>query len=148
MTETDWELLAPMDLNCFGCGRDNPSGLGMRFSHREGVLRSELEVPGHLCGWNSLVHGGILSTILDEVMSWTAIHLLSPYILTRDMSVRYRRPVYVQTPLTTYGWIKESGRGRKAVVAAEIRDGEDQVCTTGEGTYALFTAEQFERLGL
>jgi uncharacterized protein (TIGR00369 family) len=137
-----------MDTDCFGCGSDNPHGLGMRFSHKDGVLRSRLKVPGHLCGWGSLVHGGILSTILDEVMSWTAIHLLSSYILTRDMSVRYRRPVSVRSPLTAYGWIKESGRGRKAVIAAEIRDGEDRVCTEAEGTYALFTAEQFERLGL
>ena len=148
MSATDWELLAPMDRDCFACGSDNPYGLGMRFYHREGLLRSELEVPGYLCGWDSLVHGGILSTILDEVMSWTAIHLLSPYILTMDMSVRYRRPVYVQTPLTAYGWIKERGKRRKAVVAAEIKDSENRGCTSSEGTYALFSAEQFERMGL
>jgi len=148
MSETKWQLLDQMDGDCFGCGSENPYGLGMRFYHREGVLRSELEVPGHLCGWGSLVHGGILSTILDEVMSWTAIHLLSPYILTRDMSVRYWRPVFIQTPLTTYGWIKEQGKRRKAVVAAEIRNSEDLVCTSAEGTYALFSAEQFERMGL
>jgi len=148
MPSTDWRLLEPMDTDCFGCGSDNPHGLAMRFYSKGDLLRSDLEVPPHLCGWSSLVHGGILSTILDEVMSWTAIHLLSSYILTRDMSIRYRRPVYVRRPLTAYGWIKEAGRGRKATVAGELRDEQDRVCTSGEGTYALFTAEQFERLGL
>jgi uncharacterized protein (TIGR00369 family) len=120
----------------------------MRFSRKGDLLRSDLEVPPHLCGWGNLVHGGILSTILDEIMSWTAIQVLSRYILTRDMSVRYRRPVYTGTPLTAYGWITEGGGGRKAIVAGEIRDDRDRVRTTGQGTYALFTAEQFERMGL
>ena len=148
MRETDWQLLEAMDEDCFGCGTHNSHGLGMRFYRRGDLLRSDLEVPPHLCGWGTLVHGGILSTILDEIMSWTAIQVLSRYILTRDMSVRYRRPVYAGTPLVAYGWIKEGGRERRATVAGEIRDDGDRVCTTGEGTYALFTAEQFERMGL
>ena len=59
--------------NCFGCSPVNPSGLQMNFFADDSSVYSEVTVPKHLCGWNNLIHGGVLSTILDEIMSWAAI---------------------------------------------------------------------------
>ena len=52
--------------NCFGCSPINPSGLQMEFYANDSFVFSEVTVPQHLCGWNNLIHGGVLSTILDE----------------------------------------------------------------------------------
>ena len=63
------------DHNCFACGPANPHGLHMSFMSNGEVVVSHLTVPEHRRGWNNMVHGGIISTILDEGMSWAAIHL-------------------------------------------------------------------------
>ena len=70
------------DHKCFGCSPANPHGLQMEFYHADdAVLHSWLVVPDHLRGWNDLVHGGVISTILDEIMSWTAISMLKKFEL-------------------------------------------------------------------
>jgi len=55
---------------------------------------SWLKVPDHLFGWDNLVHGGILSTILGEIMSWSALYLLKEMILTKSMTVAFVKPVF------------------------------------------------------
>ena len=66
------------DHNCFGCSPRNEAGLKMVFHiNQEGdTAVSWLSVPDHLCGWANMVHGGIISTILDEAMGWAALVIL------------------------------------------------------------------------
>jgi len=63
------QLSVDEDHNCFACGPANPHGLHMTFQSNGKVVMSHLSVPDHLRGWNNMVHGGIISTILDEVMA-------------------------------------------------------------------------------
>ena len=57
---------------CFGCGSMNPSGLRMKFFTDETSIVSWVNVPQHLCGWSNLVHGGVISTLLDEIVGRSA----------------------------------------------------------------------------
>ena len=93
------------DSHCFGCSPVNPAGLQMKFYTDEKSIYSWLKVPDHLCGWNRLVHGGVISTILDEVMGWAAIHLLKVIVLTKTMTVDYIQPVFMDDELEAKGWI-------------------------------------------
>ncbi len=89
------ELPNSRNHNCFGCSPANPSGLQMKFLTDGEAVYSQLEVPEHLCGWSNIVHGGVLTTILDEIMSWSAIHLLKRIALTRTLTVEFLKPVPV-----------------------------------------------------
>jgi hypothetical protein len=48
----------------------------MDFYYADNAVFSWVSAPEHLCGWNNLLHGGVIATILDEIMSWTAIDIL------------------------------------------------------------------------
>lgn len=89
--------------HCFGCGTENPQGLDMTFYVSEGSVRSDLVLKGHHVGWEGIAHGGIVSTILDEIMGWTVIAFRRAFFVTRSMQVRYLRPVPIQLPLTAVG---------------------------------------------
>lgn len=136
-----------IDRTCFGCGDANPAGLKMSFKTDGATVVSDLSVPDHLCGWNRLVHGGILATLLDETMSWTAIHLLQRLILTKSMQIDYLRPVYVGMPLRLEGRMARHLSDREAEVAADLylKDGM-QRCASSRGRFALFTAEAMRRM--
>ncbi len=132
--------------NCFGCSQSNEAGLRMRFYTDGESLLSDIVVPGHLCGWGNIVHGGIQSTILDEIMGWTALHLLQKFTLTKTMTVRFLRPVYVGEALRAEGRIKSLTHPREAILEAFLSNGKGKVCTRAQGTFGLFTKEAMRKL--
>ncbi|MFH1981716.1 MAG: PaaI family thioesterase [Pseudomonadota bacterium] len=134
--------------DCFGCGPDNPIGLHMRFFTDGEKLVSFLQVPRHHCGWSSIVHGGIVTTILDETMSWTAHHLIKKLILTKSIHIDFHRPVHVARDIRCEGRIKAVNSPREAVMDAVIYDDSGNKCATGQGTFALLTPAVARRLGV
>ena len=125
--------------NCFACGPDNPVGLAMKFySDGESVV-SWLRVDEHLCGWDNLLHGGVISTLLDEIMSWTIIHLLRKFLLTKRITVDFLNPLYVDSPLRVEGRIREVRNEREAVVEGVVIDEKRGPCARSVGTFALLT---------
>jgi len=148
MEDNVWQPLAPVDRECFGCGPENPHGLKMRFETNGTMLKSTVKMEQRFRGWSNLIHGGILSTMLDEMMGWTVIVLTGRFMLTRTMQVAFKRPVYIGALLTVTGLIKERISERRVLVKAEIRDEEGRVCAEAEGEFALFTREQFRRMGI
>ena len=109
---------------CFVCGRENPVGLKLRFfEEREAErVRADFTVPDAYQGYPGVVHGGIVSTVLDEV-SGRAVMMASEgerLFATLQLTVRFHHPTPTESPLSAYGWVeKESGVGAK--VAGEIR---------------------------
>lgn len=109
---------------CFVCGRQNPLGLKLDF-YEDGEaseVRAEFTVPEDYQGYPGVVHGGILAAILDEV-SGRAVMLHDSdenLMATLRLTVRYRRPTPIGTPLTAVGWVEHAG-GTGTRVAGEIR---------------------------
>lgn len=141
-----WTPLANLDKDCFGCGSENHSGLHMTFETNGEQIRTKITVPPQFRGWSKLVHGGVIATILDETMSWAAIYLTKRFILTKQMTIKFLRPVYVGSSLCGIGSIKEKNGERKAIVKGEIFDDQGQLCASSEGEFVLYSKEQFARL--
>ena len=78
--------------NCFVCGRDNQSGLRVRFRIEEDVCRGEFTPEPDHCGFEGVTHGGILFSLLDDVMAnWLYLKGVRAY--TARCDVRFRRPL-------------------------------------------------------
>ncbi len=132
--------------NCFGCSQTNPSGLQMAFWADENTVTSNVTVPQHLCGWNNLVHGGVLSTILDEIMSWATIHLLKQIPMTKSISIDFIKPVFVGNPLKVKGRVLKKIDRREALMEGTILNADDVCCARATGTFAIFSPAVAERL--
>ncbi len=143
-----WQNLVGVDKECFACGLENPHGLHMKFETNGIQLRSKLKMEKRFRGWSNLIHGGILSTILDETMGWTVLCLTKQFMLTKGMKVAFKKPVRIGMEITVNGYIKEHVSQNKIVVVAEIRDEKDNICASSEGLFALFSREQFLRMGI
>jgi uncharacterized protein (TIGR00369 family) len=90
---------------CFGCGMANDEGLRLGFTRfTNGVIETRHQTAPHHCGLDTVVHGGIQATILDEVMG-VAAQLSLPddapdlACVTAEMSLSYRRPVPMAEPV-------------------------------------------------
>jgi len=120
----------------------------MKFHASVDHLYSKLIVPDHLCGWSNLVHGGVLSTILDEVMGWSAIYFSKKMILTRSMNIEYKRPLYIGKEITARGSVLEMPSDRDAFMKGELLDEEGNVCVVSKGDFGLFTPEAIIKMGI
>ena len=79
---------------CFVCGPDNPIGLGLVFRLDEDICRAEFTPGEDHCGWDGVTHGGILFSVLDDVMAnWIYLNGMKGYTARCDM--RFRQPLPV-----------------------------------------------------
>ncbi|MGB9663094.1 MAG: PaaI family thioesterase [Moorellaceae bacterium] len=85
---------------CFGCSRDNPLGLHLEFFLRDDGCVYTRFIPGiYHQGYPGILHGGLVTTILDELM---ANHLakLGYRAVTARLEVRFRKPLPIGQELT------------------------------------------------
>ena len=103
--------------NCFACGTLNSNGLGLLLHVEPGRSWTELELDRRFEGWDGIAHGGIVCTILDEVMAWALVGE-DNWGVTARISVEFKKPVPVGTLLRADGWIT---RSRRRIVDTEAR---------------------------
>jgi uncharacterized protein (TIGR00369 family) len=120
----------------------------MRFFTDGTVVYSRLQVPAHLCGWSRIVHGGVLTTILDEIMSWAAIRLLQRIAVTQRIEVEFLKPVHVGADLQAEGRVRSSGDKNDAVTEGLITDARGDVCARATAVFKIFSPAVARRLGI
>ena len=133
---------------CFGCGPQNPSGLKMKFATDGERVYSFMQVPRTMTGWDRTVHGGILSTILDEIMGWSVIYLLKKIGMTQSITVEFKKAVNASEQLTIVGSIKEKQSERSALMSGMIFNKADALCAEATGKFTTMQPKAALRLGL
>jgi uncharacterized protein (TIGR00369 family) len=127
--------------NCFACGSLNVNGLQLDLHVKPGRCWTEFTLDKRFEGWEGIAHGGILCTILDEVMAWALVGE-DNWGVTARMNVAFRRPVEVGRTVRAEGWITEARR-RVVDTAARIVDaGTDDLLATATGAYVAASAER------
>jgi acyl-coenzyme A thioesterase PaaI-like protein len=137
----------PTSKMCFVCGRENPAGLRMQFfSDAEGRVHAHYTPHSEHQGYPGVLHGGIVSAMLDEVISRTAI-ARNFWCMTAELKVRFKQPVPVGEPLELVGEISES-RGRLLRGHGEIRASDGTLLAEADGTFLKLPdaqAQEFQR---
>ena len=145
-------LLTPIqnicDQNGFGCGGDNPVGLKMQFLTDNKRVYSQVSVPLAMAGWDQTIHGGIISTIMDEIMWRAVVYLLQKIAVTKSITVDFIKPLYVERELNAVGFIQEIQSEKDVLVTGEIYSEQDILCAKAYGTFAPMTPESAVRSGM
>ncbi|MDX9872637.1 MAG: PaaI family thioesterase [Clostridia bacterium] len=90
--------------HCFGCGEQNPQGLKLKFQ-QDGDRIYALFTPGEAHqGYPGIIHGGITSTLLDEVMS-NCMLVQGVAAMTVRLEVRFKKKIPLHQQLRAEGWI-------------------------------------------
>lgn len=119
---------------CFGCGPANPIGLHLDFfvTEDQSVI-STPTVAATFEGPPSLIHGGIIATLLDEAMS-KAVRVHGLTAMTRQMEVEYLKPVPSDTPIRIEGRLIRS-EGRKHWAEAKLLNEKSVTLATAKGLF-------------
>jgi uncharacterized protein (TIGR00369 family) len=136
------------DHYCFGCSPVNPSGLQMNFFADPDTVFSNVTIPDHLCGWSNIAHGGVLTTILDEIMSWTALHFLKRITMTKSMNIEFIKPVYIRNPLKAEGKVLEITGKHDAMMEGILYNDKGVACAKSTANFAIFSPKVAKRFGI
>ncbi len=136
------------DHHCFACGPRNPHGLKMTFHTDGSSVFSWVTVPGHLRGWDNLIHGGVISAILDEIMSWAAIYLIKKMPLTKSMTIDFIKPVHVDSELQAEGRVLERSGNRDVRMEGFLTDTKGALCARSTGLFVMLEPRIARRLGV
>lgn len=125
---------------CFGCGQGNDEGLRLLFTrYSDGTVETRHRPLPHHCGLDTVVHGGIQATVLDEVMG-VAAQLSLPEdasdlaCVTAEMNLRYRKPVPMDGELVARAKLDRVD-GRDMYVAGGIFDENGDALTEADSRW-------------
>jgi acyl-coenzyme A thioesterase PaaI-like protein len=126
------QVLPPGARQCFACGEDNPIGMHLEGIRREGdEVRATLRPRPEYQSYPGMLHGGLSTTALDEVMGYAAILLAGIWSATATMEVRFRAPVpYDQTLELVAGITDTRSRRVRAWARLLLPDGSAAVTST------------------
>lgn len=120
---------------CFGCGKENPIGLKLEFIEKdESYITTFVPTLQHQ-GYDGIMHGGLVSTILDEVMA-RYIHKKGFNAVTARLDVRFRQPTPIGQQLTAVAKIAGK-RGNMYELVGEIILPDGTVTAQGKATIAV-----------
>ncbi len=132
----------PTGATCFVCGADNQGGLHVRFyTLGDGRVHVDFTPAEHFTGYTGVVHGGIVGTVLDEILGWAVSLQCDRFTVTAELTVRYVKPLASERPYHIVSWVAED-RGRYWVAEGEVRDAEGTIYARGRGKFFPLSIEE------
>jgi uncharacterized protein (TIGR00369 family) len=121
--------------NCFVCGKNNPNGLRLSFGidKEKQTLKTIFVASPTYQGWDGIVHGGILSTLLDEAMA-NLVYELGYQAVTASMEIKFKKPAPILEPLLVYGEVTEVSK-RLIRAKARIAKEDGTILAVGISTF-------------
>ena len=136
-----WLGVKEFGYNCFACAPHNPSGLKMEFYSNGDEVVSYWTPSDNFQSWLGVVHGGIQTTMLDEIGGWLVMQELDTCGVTAKMETKFLKPL-----LFADGQVEIRAKLIKtvrniAIVNAWILNGKGEICAQAELTYYTYPQE-------
>jgi acyl-coenzyme A thioesterase PaaI-like protein len=123
----------------------NVAGLGLPLHVEGDSCWTELSLPDRFEGWQGIAHGGIVATILDEVMAWSLVDR-DAWGLTARLSIDFRRPVPIGRRIRAEGRLEEQRRRLLRTSARLVDPDSGELLATAEGLYMAAPDERKQLL--
>ena len=138
------ELGIDFDHWCFACGRANPIGLHLEYDVARGHAETRFVPRREHTGYDGLVHGGIVTALLDETMGWAIFHQ-GVWGVTARITVTFRQPVNVGDELVVSGLVTKETR-RAIETHGEVRDEAGALLAESDATFLVMPEERRKEL--
>ncbi len=118
---------------CFVCGPRNQNGLRLEFEPRADEVVAEFVPAVHHQGYRGIVHGGIISTLLDEAMAHVMVRRGRP-ALTAKIEVKFLQAASIGEKLVIRARLRHE-RSRTAELEASATTQQGAQVATARGTW-------------
>jgi acyl-coenzyme A thioesterase PaaI-like protein len=117
---------------CFGCGKENPHGLKIKFIQGGEKTKCEFLPTEYHQAWPGYVHGGALMAAIDEGMGY-CVFARGIFCVTAKIDIRLKSMARINEPLVISAWISKQ-TSRTVEAQAEVRRRDDSLVAEAEAT--------------
>jgi len=125
----------PHTHSCFVCGESNGVGLKLRFTTDGRVVQTRFRLRAAHIGFRGVVHGGILTTVLDEIMVWACAVPTRRFAFCAELTTRFLNPVRPDDEIVATGEMLSNRRNRIFDAKAALTDPSGQIFAEATGKY-------------
>ena len=137
----------PHTKSCFVCGLNNPLGLKLDFETDGQIVRARFVPRPEHVGFRETIHGGIISTVLDEAMVWAVGVQTKRFAYCAELNVRFLQPARPGEELMVVAELTDNRRNKLFEAKAELQSPRGAVYAAGTGKYLpVKEAQQAEML--
>lgn len=130
------------DLNmCFGCSQKNPIGLKLQFTENDEFIIAEWQPSDIYQGYNNILHGGIIATLLDETGAWCVSVKVGTAGVTSEMKTKYLAPVYINKGIIILKASIAEKTDNTAKINCYLYDGKSKLCAEAVAEYFIYPPE-------
>ncbi len=122
---------------CYVCGRDNKLGLNTAFLFDGLTVEANFVPQAEHCGFDNVVHGGILFAIADEAMM-QLIHACGIRAVTAEVLIKFKRPAFVGDKIMVRGE-RLRCRGRLVECGAAVFNESGEIICNAEGKFLRYS---------
>ena len=136
-----WKSL-PVTRGCFVCGIQNPLGLGLTLLSDGRIVEVPVQFRTEHCGFSGVVHGGLISTVLDEVMAWVIGVNTRSFAFAAELNVRFLRSVEPGVVMRIRAELTADRRGRLFLTRGEVLGPDSVLHAEATGKFLPIPAER------
>lgn len=129
---------------CFTTGTQNEYGMGLELYQVGDKVYCDYAVPNRYRGFTKTAHGGIVCTLLDEIVVSGVSKLCHAMCATTEMTVKFRRPLHIDKPIQLQAW-KTDENGERLHGHGQIVDGNDKIIAECEAEMVRLDPERAKR---
>lgn len=128
----------PGSPGCVICDNNgsNPRALGLSifWNEPEQTVCIPCRPDDTWCGYSSIVHGGVVASVLDEAMAWVVKQVTGDWAFTADYTIRFKTALAPGNEYTAIASVQEAGR-RKILAEARLVDADGTVAAQAHGVF-------------
>lgn len=126
----------PHTRGCLVCGRDNPHGLRLQLHVDEstGLVTCRFTPRPEHIGFEGIVHGGVLATVLDEAMVWAATWSGKRFCVCGELTTRFQKVVEIGREVRVEAKVLTS-RSRLIETVGTILGSDSEILVSAAGKY-------------
>ncbi|MDZ7816011.1 MAG: hotdog domain-containing protein [Planctomycetota bacterium] len=132
---------------CFGCSPENEFGLKLEFFAVDAdTCVTRYDPSENYSGFPGILHGGIASTLLDELAFWTTFHKMGRFGFTGRLNLKFSKATPSDQPLKVVAKVKYVKRRIVGLEGNLLVENTGEKTVTADIVYVLATQKNWEQL--
>jgi uncharacterized protein (TIGR00369 family) len=132
----------PHTRSCFVCGESNPIGLKLIMETDGRIVQVRFVPRPEHVGFKGVVHGGIIATLLDELMVWACAVATKQFSYCAEFTTRFRKPLRPGIPTLARAELTENRRNRIFEARGTLQSEAGEELAYATGRYIPLKAEE------
>jgi uncharacterized protein (TIGR00369 family) len=125
----------PHTHSCFVCGEANAAGLRLRLETDGHIVQTHFRPQPEHIGFKGVIHGGLSTTVLDEVMAWACVVGARKFAFCAELKVRFLKPIQPGREIIGTGELTANRKNKIFETKGALRDRAGEILAEATGKY-------------